>query len=66
MLNLSHNNLGKNQDNIKYLSEIMKQLPNNLQNLSLNLPYNDLGGNIYNMKYLAEGMKQLPSTLQNL
>lgn len=44
----------------------MKQLPNNLKNLTLLLIGNDLGENTDNMKLLEEGMKYLPKNLENL
>lgn len=43
--------------NMKYLSELMKELPSSLQNFELYLHGNNLGVNSDNIRYLGEGIK---------
>lgn len=50
-------NLGKNVENIRYLGNGIKQLPNFLKNLTLHLYGNDLGDNIENLKYMGDGIR---------
>lgn len=42
----------------------MKQLPRNLQNLTLYYGYNNLGQNPDSLKYLGAGIKYLPYNLK--
>lgn len=56
-LDLSVNNLGENFDNIKYLAEGIKNLPNNMQHLELSLSDNKLGVNQTDMAYLRDVLK---------
>lgn len=51
------NNLGENKLGMKYIGDIMKQLPKNLHCLELYLSDNDIGGNDCDLKYIGEGMK---------
>lgn len=41
-LSLMDNTLGENKDNLKYLGDILRQMPN-LLHLNLDLAFNDLG-----------------------
>lgn len=45
MINLSWNNKGENWENVKYIEEILKNLPDNLKVLRLNLSNNKFGKN---------------------
>lgn len=44
----------------------MKQLPNNLKNLTLGISGCNIGKNPENMNWLKEGMKYLPNHLNHL
>lgn len=44
-LHLIFNNLGFNDENVRWLGWGMKYLPSNLKGLELDLTYNSLGGN---------------------
>lgn len=44
-LDLSDNYLGQNIDEVKYLGETIKELPNRLQNFTFDLSDNILGAN---------------------
>lgn len=57
-LNLNSNQLGKNINNMKILSEILRHF-RFLKILNLNLEYNGLGENEMNSKYLSDGLKSL-------
>lgn len=53
-MDLSKNNLGSNTEDLKYLGQGIKKLPNNLSNLELDLNNNDdLGQSSKNLKHLA-------------
>lgn len=56
-LSLSNNSLGENSENMLYLADLMKLLPNNLKYFKLNLSENRLDLDVENLKYLSEGMK---------
>lgn len=49
------NDLGKNNNNFKYLAESLQQLLN-LSKLSLYIAGNYIGSNENNIKYIAEGL----------
>lgn len=51
---------------MKFLSDIVSQLPKKLQQLTLNLDYTKLGETVYNWKYLGEMIKKLPKNLIQL
>lgn len=42
---------------MKWLGEVIKELPNNLEHLSLDLSNNRLGENYYNIQLFGEGLK---------
>lgn len=66
-MNLYKNNLATNPDNFKYLTELIKHLPNNLQDFSLNLKENDLGEiSLVHFNWLTDSIKQLPNNLLNM
>lgn len=52
-LDLNYNNLEEDTENMKFLCEGMKKLPQNLQKFRLNLVGNDLGYKEENIKYLG-------------
>lgn len=60
-MNLTSNNLGENEENLKYLGETIKYLPDNLQSFTIILLYNNLGGQTnndeYYFKYFGEALK---------
>lgn len=47
-----------------YLGDSIKQIPNNLQHLTLNIDSNNLGDNDESIKNLAKCIKYLPFNLQ--
>lgn len=57
--------MGKNTENIYYLGECMKKLPNNLKHFNLDLTMNKLGEK-NNMKHLVCVLKYLPKNLHHL
>lgn len=60
------NELGEYPENLKFLSEGLKNLPNNLNKLELNLNRNELGFEPEEFIYLSESIKKLPNNLHNL
>lgn len=51
---------------MKYLRDILKELPEKLLYLYISLCYNNLGENSENMKYLVDAIKGLPNKLEHL
>lgn len=56
-MDIYFNSLGTNIEFMKFLANLMKQLPINLVNLALDLSGNDLQKNSDNMYWLSEGIK---------
>lgn len=48
------------------VGDVIKMLPQILNNLSLHFDYNELGNYIENMKHLEESIKFLPNELEYL
>lgn len=50
---------------MNYLANVIKSLPNNLQELIFDLSANGLGLNPMNMKQFGDAIKYIPNNLQN-
>lgn len=65
-LSLSDNELGENEENLKFLSDGFKMLPKSLKDLKLDLSGNKLGEYGDDLRYLDDALKNLPDNLLKL